>query len=70
MSNHLHIFTKTKSRSRLVRSVYLSILRAPPLTCTYTYISAISCAIVPAGGALQCGRHQARTQVHARMTTF
>ena len=36
MSNHLHIFTKTKSRSRLVRSVYLSILRAPPLTCTYS----------------------------------
>ena len=36
MSNYLHLFTKTKSRSRLVRSVYLCILRAPPLTCTYS----------------------------------
>ena len=40
MSSHLHLFTKTKSRSQLVRSVYsvyLSILRAPPLDpCTYS----------------------------------
>ena len=74
MSNHFYLFTKTKSRSQLVRSVYsvyLSILRAPapgPAPTVYSP-TAISCAIVPAGSALQCSRHQAPSQVHARMTT-